>query len=39
VNAFPEGNSFLEVAQKAGFKELKAERVTFGIVSLYTGVK
>lgn len=39
VNAFPEGNNFLEVAQKAGFKELKAERVTFGIVSLYTGVK
>jgi demethylmenaquinone methyltransferase/2-methoxy-6-polyprenyl-1,4-benzoquinol methylase len=39
VNAFPEGDSFLEVAQKAGFKELKAERVTFGIVSLYTGVK
>jgi demethylmenaquinone methyltransferase/2-methoxy-6-polyprenyl-1,4-benzoquinol methylase len=39
VNAFPEGDSFLEVAKKAGFKELKAERVTFGIVSLYTGVK
>lgn len=39
VNAFPEGDSFLKVAQKAGFKELKAERVTFGIVSLYTGVK
>ena len=39
VNVFPEGENFLEVAQKAGFKELKAERVTFGIVSLYTGVK
>ena len=39
VNAFPEGDNFLEVARKAGFKELKAERVTFGIVSLYTGMK
>jgi len=39
VNAFPEGESFLEVAKQAGFREIKAERVTFGIVSLYTGVK
>ncbi len=39
VNAFPEGESFLEVAKQSGFREIKAERVTFGIVSLYTGVK
>ncbi len=39
VNAFPEGESFIEVAKQAGFREIKAERVTFGIVSLYTGVK
>lgn len=39
VNAFPEGNDFLNIASAGGFKELKAERVTFGIVSLYTGTK
>lgn len=39
VNAFPEGDNFLQVASKAGFSALKAERVTFGIVSLYTGMK
>lgn len=39
VNVFPEGEKFLDVARNAGFKDLKAERVTFGIVSLYTGVK
>jgi demethylmenaquinone methyltransferase / 2-methoxy-6-polyprenyl-1,4-benzoquinol methylase len=39
VNAFPEGENFLQVASQAGFQHLKAERVTFGIVSLYTGMK
>lgn len=39
VNAFPEGNDFLNIASASGFRELKAERVTFGIVSLYTGTK
>lgn len=39
VNAFPEGDEFLNIASGSGFKELKTERVTFGIVSLYTGTK
>ncbi len=39
VNAFPEGDDFLKIASDSGFRELKAERVTFGIVSLYTGTK
>ena len=39
VNAFPEGDDFLKIASTSGFRELKAERVTFGIVSLYTGTK
>jgi demethylmenaquinone methyltransferase/2-methoxy-6-polyprenyl-1,4-benzoquinol methylase len=39
VSVFPDGTDFLEIAGRCGFKDLKAERVTFGIVSLYTGVK
>ena len=39
VKAFPEGNDFLEIAKKAGFKSLHLNRVTFGIVTLYTGIK
>lgn len=39
VNAFPEGADFTAIAREAGFKELSAERLTFGIVSLYTGIK
>jgi len=36
---FPEGNSFLEISGSCGFNNLTSERVTFGIVSLYTGTK
>jgi demethylmenaquinone methyltransferase/2-methoxy-6-polyprenyl-1,4-benzoquinol methylase len=36
VNAFPEGDDFLKIAKDAGFSEGTAERLTFGIVSLYT---
>lgn len=39
VSVFPEGNDFLNIARKAGFSQLTARRVTFGIVSLYTGIK
>ncbi len=39
VSAFPEGDQFLSIAEKSGFKQLNAQRVTFGIVSLYTGIK
>jgi demethylmenaquinone methyltransferase/2-methoxy-6-polyprenyl-1,4-benzoquinol methylase len=36
VKAFPEGDDFLKIAQEAGYSAVKAERLTFGIVSLYT---
>ena len=39
VNAFPEGEQFLSIANQSGFKQLKAQRLTFGIVSLYTATK
>jgi len=39
VAAFPDGENFLSEMRQAGFKDLKAERLTFGIASLYFGRK
>lgn len=39
VNAFPDGEDFLNVLRKAGFRETKATQVTFGIASIYIGYK
>lgn len=39
VKAFPDGEDFLNVLKKAGFKDTKAIPVTFGVASIYTGVK
>lgn len=39
VGAFPDGDNFLKVLQKVGFKETKCKPLTFGISSIYTGVK
>lgn len=39
VVAFPEGKEFLNIAARCGFGALTSERVTLGIVSLYTGIK
>jgi demethylmenaquinone methyltransferase/2-methoxy-6-polyprenyl-1,4-benzoquinol methylase len=39
VNAFPDGEKFLNVLRKAGFKETKAIPVTFGIASIYIAKK
>ena len=39
VKAFPEGDDFLKIAQEARYSAVKAERLTFGIVSLYTVLK
>ena len=36
VNAFPEGDDFMKIAKEVGYSHGKAERLTFGIVSLYT---
>lgn len=39
VNAFPDGERFLNILQKAGFKETKAIPLTFGIASIYIAKK
>ena len=39
VMRFPEGADFLALLQKAGFKETRDLRLTFGIVSIYSGIK
>ncbi len=36
VNAFPEGDDFMKIAKSAGFSIVTSERLSFGIVSLYT---
>ena len=39
VMKFPEGEDFLAILQEVGFKETGQERLTFGIASVYTGVR
>ena len=39
VMAFPQGNDFLGVLTAAGFRSAEEERLTFGIASVYTGVR
>lgn len=39
VNAFPDGDDFLAILRKAGFKDCKNIPVTFGIASIYIGTK
>jgi demethylmenaquinone methyltransferase / 2-methoxy-6-polyprenyl-1,4-benzoquinol methylase len=39
VKAFPEGNNFLKVFEKAGFSQTKCIPLTFGICSIYFGKK
>ncbi|EOR96233.1 2-heptaprenyl-1,4-naphthoquinone methyltransferase [Arcticibacter svalbardensis MN12-7] len=39
VAAFPDGKNFLQLLHKVGFKETKYQPLTFGISSIYTGVK
>jgi demethylmenaquinone methyltransferase/2-methoxy-6-polyprenyl-1,4-benzoquinol methylase len=39
VNAFPDGEKFLSILNKAGFKETKAISLTFGIASIYIAKK
>lgn len=39
VQAFPDGNAFLEVLQKVGYHETTCKTLTFGISSIYTGRK
>lgn len=39
VNAFPYGQAFLDVLDKTGFKNTKCKELTFGVSSIYTGLK
>ncbi|WP_210487431.1 bifunctional demethylmenaquinone methyltransferase/2-methoxy-6-polyprenyl-1,4-benzoquinol methylase UbiE [Rufibacter aurantiacus] len=39
VQAFPDGNDFLSIFQRIGFKNTKWHSLTFGISSIYTGTK
>ena len=39
VKAFPDGEEFLSIFNKAGFKETKCIPLTFGICSVYVGKK
>ncbi len=39
VNAFPDGQNFLDVLEKVGFKNTECKSLTFGISSIYTGIK
>lgn len=39
VKQFPYGDAFLERLKRAGFQETKWKKLTFGISSIYTGVK
>lgn len=39
VEAFPEGQDFLNILSKLGYKEVKATPVSGGIATIYTGIK
>ena len=39
VAAFPDGEEFLSMLNKVGFKSTKQQQLTFGISSIYVGVK
>lgn len=39
VAAFPEGNDFVAILKKCGFQNAHARPLTFGITTLYTGMK
>ena len=39
VQAFPEGNEFLNILSKTGYQSSRCIRLSFGICSIYVGVK
>ncbi len=39
VQQFPDGSSFINILNKTGFKQTQCKALTFGISSIYTGVK
>ncbi len=38
VRQFPEGKEFLQILSDSGFREVREERLTFGIATIYTGL-
>lgn len=39
ILAFPEGNVFLGIMEKAGFKNVYLKKLSFGICTIYCGNK
>ena len=39
VNQFPDGDEFINILNKTGFKQTQCTSLTFGISSIYTGIK
>ncbi len=39
VEAFPDGAEFLDIMKEVGFKQTKCKSLTFGVSSIYTGIK
>lgn len=39
VSLFPEGNRFVDLLDEAGYRECHFRPLTFGVVTLYTGIK
>lgn len=39
VHAFPDGQNFIDLMEKAGFKSCKCKKLSFGIATIYEGVK
>ena len=39
VSEFPDGGNFLNILQNTGFKQVSQKPLTFGIASIYTGIK
>ena len=39
VSEFPDGENFLTILQNIGFKQVAHKSLTFGIASIYTGIK
>ncbi|MBT8327847.1 MAG: bifunctional demethylmenaquinone methyltransferase/2-methoxy-6-polyprenyl-1,4-benzoquinol methylase UbiE [Bacteroidia bacterium] len=39
VKAFPEGNEFLEIMRDSQYNNVDDKRLTFGVCSIYTGIK
>ena len=39
VHAFPDGQNFIDLMEKAGFKSCKYKKLSFGIATIYEGVK